>query len=116
MDKIIAYCGITCNECPAYLATQADDDTRRTKVAEQWSKEYNADISPKDIDCDGCNSESGRLFSHCRVCPIRKCSRERQLENCACCDDFGCDSLKEFFGFVPVAKSALEGIRKNRTS
>ena len=34
MDKIIAYCGLICTECPAFLATQADDDSQRVQVAE----------------------------------------------------------------------------------
>ena len=25
MDKIVAYCGLECTGCPAYVATQADD-------------------------------------------------------------------------------------------
>jgi len=25
MDRIIAYCGLVCSDCPAYTATQADD-------------------------------------------------------------------------------------------
>ncbi|MCK4571680.1 DUF3795 domain-containing protein, partial [candidate division WOR-3 bacterium] len=37
MDKMIAYCGIICTECPAFLATQKDDDEERKKVAEMWS-------------------------------------------------------------------------------
>ena len=38
MEKIIAYCGLICSECPAYIATQKDSDEERKKVAEKWSK------------------------------------------------------------------------------
>ena len=32
MDKMIAFCGIVCTECPAFLATQKDDDKERRKI------------------------------------------------------------------------------------
>lgn len=113
MDKMIAFCGITCTECPAFLATQKDNDNERMKVAELWSKEFNAEIKPDDINCDGCLSENGRLFSHCNVCKIRKCGQERHVENCACCNDYACENLNKFFETVPDARLTLEEIRKN---
>ncbi len=33
MKKMIGFCGINCSECPAFLATQNDDDIERKKVA-----------------------------------------------------------------------------------
>ena len=62
MDKMIAICGTVCSECPALLATQKDDDAERKRIAEAWSKQYNADIKPEDINCDGCMSGGKRLF------------------------------------------------------
>ena len=35
MSKIIAYCGLACDECPAYIATQAEDMAALEKVAAQ---------------------------------------------------------------------------------
>ncbi len=113
MDKMIAFCGIVCTECPAFLATQKDDDNERTKVAELWSKEFKAEIKPEDINCDGCLLESGRLFGHCKVCEIRKCGQERNVKNCAYCDDYACEKLNKFFGMAPDAKATLEEIRKS---
>ena len=39
MENMIAYCGLNCVECGAFVATQMDDDSKRKKVAEAWSKE-----------------------------------------------------------------------------
>ena len=113
MDKMIAFCGIVCTECPAFLATQKDDDNERRKVAELWCKEFKAEIKPEDINCDGCLSEDGKLFSHPRVCEIRKCGQERNVKNCAYCDDYACEKLNKFFGMAPDAKATLEQIRKS---
>ncbi len=111
MDKLVGFCGIVCTECPGYIATQKDDDEQRKKIAEMWSKQFNADIKPEDVNCDGCLSESKRLIGHCRVCEIRKCGRERNVINCAHCDDYSCEKLNQFFGMAPDAKTTLEGIR-----
>ena len=61
-DKMIAYCGVVCNDCPAYIATQANDEKMAKKTAEEWSKAYNADIKVDDVWCDGCLVERATLF------------------------------------------------------
>lgn len=113
MDKMIAFCGITCTECPAFLATQKNDDEARHNVAEKWSAAYHADIRPRDINCDGCLAKTKRLFRHCIVCEIRKCGQNHEVINCAYCDDFACQKLKGLFDNAPAAKDTLEKIRKN---
>ncbi|MFH1961488.1 MAG: DUF3795 domain-containing protein [bacterium] len=112
MEKMIGFCGIVCTECPTFLATQKDDDDERRKVAEMWSKQYNMDIPPEHINCDGCLSESERLFGHCKVCEVRKCGQEKSLKNCAYCDEYACEKLNKFFEMAPNAKTTLEEIRK----
>jgi len=67
---MIAFCEINCAECPTFLATQENNDRKREKVAEQWSKDYRTEIKAKDINCDGCLSGKGTLFSHRNVCEI----------------------------------------------
>ena len=116
MDKMIAFCGINCDHCPAFLATQKDDDDERRKVAELWSKQYNANLKPEDIKCNGCISKVEPFFSHCNVCEIRKCGQERNLENCALCDDYACEKLNKLLEIVPEAKLTLEEVIKNKKS
>ena len=88
MEEMISYCGIICTECPGYIATQNDDDEQRRKIAEEWSKNYNADVKPEDVNCDGCLSVGGRLIGHCKVCEIRKCGQEKNVKNCAYCNEY----------------------------
>ncbi len=110
--KIIAKCGLTCSECPAYIATQKNDDALRAETAKKWSEMFKADIKPTDINCDGCQSESPRLFSYCAVCEIRKCAREKKVETCADCPEYSCKKLDEFLAQVPEARKMLEELRK----
>lgn len=109
---MIAFCGITCTNCPAFKATQRDDDNKRMKVAELWSKQLKTEIKPEEINCDGCMIEDGRLFSHCKVCKIRKCGHEKNIQNCAHCNEFPCRNLSVIIDAMPDAKATLEEIRK----
>jgi hypothetical protein len=38
-DRIIAYCGLVCTDCPAYIATQADDRVALERVAAQRTEQ-----------------------------------------------------------------------------
>ena len=38
MKKLIAYCGLDCEKCDAYIATQNDDQALRKKTAELWTQ------------------------------------------------------------------------------
>jgi len=64
MAEIISYCGLLCSDCGAYIATVADDDEKRAEVARQWSEMYEANLSPSDINCEGCLSDGPRVFHH----------------------------------------------------
>ncbi len=111
MTELIAFCGIPCHECGAYLATKNKDDNKRAEVAELWSKEYKADLKPEDINCEGCISRSDNVFNYTKICEIRKCGMEKGVENCAYCDDYACEKLEKFFEMVPDAKNRLDEIK-----
>ncbi|MBW2624223.1 MAG: DUF3795 domain-containing protein [Deltaproteobacteria bacterium] len=111
MTEMIAYCGLNCIECVAYQATQADSDEQRARVAEQWSKMFGSEVAPEEINCDGCKSDTGRLFTHCFSCEIRACAMEKKVENCAVCEDYGCETLTSFLEMASEARENLEKIR-----
>ena len=111
MEKMISYCGLDCSGCPAYIATMNDDDAMRKKTAEQWSKDYGADIKPEHVNCVGCIVTDGRHIGHWDECEMRKCGQEKGVKNCAYCDEFACEKLAKFFEAVPNAKATLESIR-----
>ncbi len=112
-EKMIAYCGLVCTECPAYIATQAGDMEALKRVAARWSEEFNASFTAADCLCDGCTSDSERLSGYCGKCEVRACAIARGVINCAHCDDYGCEKITGFFNFAPDAKATLEGIRKS---
>lgn len=112
MGKIIAYCGLVCTDCPAYVATQAGDLVALERVAAQWREEFSApDITIESVRCDGCLTDRGYKCGHCYECRIRACGMERAVLNCGHCDDYACDELQEFFGFVSEARTLLDSVR-----
>lgn len=111
MASMISMCGLDCSQCPAYIATQTDDNELRIKTAAEWSQAFHADLKPEHIVCDGCVSASPRKFAHCYQCEMRKCGTERKLANCAHCGDYACDKLTNLFNMVPMAKANLDQIR-----
>lgn len=109
--EIIAYCGLLCNECPAYIATQTDNKEMRIKTAKGWStKDHKVDAD--DIICDGCSGD-GRLNVFCTDCEVRKCAIEKELDNCAHCNDYACEKLTRLWNIIssPDAVERLEKIR-----
>jgi hypothetical protein len=117
MEPIIAYCGLKCDSCPLYLATLEQDKsqqlTMRESIVELFAKHYGLNIRPEDVaDCDGCLTNTERLFSGCSDCGIRKCARAKNIESCAYCDDYACGKLREHFARYSVAEARLEEIRQ----
>lgn len=114
MERMVAYCGLICTKCPAYIAKKENNDELRKKTAEEWSKQFNQEITPESVNCDGCLVTDGVLIQYCNICEIRKCGLEKKLENCAFCDDYVCEKLDKWFKNVPESKATLDEIRKNR--
>ncbi len=110
--KVIAYCGINCGACPAYIATQNNDNALRIKTAKEWSDRFKREVKPESLNCDGCPSNSTRLVAYCAMCEIRKCAREKKMATCASCPDYPCAKLDKFLAQAPDARKTLEALRK----
>ncbi|MFA6448177.1 MAG: DUF3795 domain-containing protein [bacterium] len=109
-EKMIACCGLVCSDCPGYIATKAGDAAKIAAIAELWAKEYNANISPDDVWCDGCIVE-GRKCGHCGECEIRACSISKELANCGLCAELdACEKIQNFFKLAPHAKNVIDEI------
>jgi len=114
MGGIIAYCGLVCNKCPAFIATRKNDEAGKRKIAEAWSGQFGLEFKSKDINCDGCFSPSDRLSGFClKICEVRPCARAKKVKNCAHCDQYACEKLETFFARAPEAKNTLDKIRKD---
>jgi hypothetical protein len=113
MGKMIGYCGIVCSDCPVLVATRENDDSAKRRIAQVFTAQYKNEYKPSDINCDGCQSDGSKVFSYCNICEIRKCGKEKQIENCAHCDDYPCEKLSKVFSGYPKAKETLDSIRNS---
>ncbi len=109
---LLAYCGINCEECEAFIAAKNDDIILKEKVANKWSKLYGTKIKPEDINCQGCKS-GGQKGHYCeKMCKISKCCIENNFESCAKCESYACKDLQEIFNCFLDAKKRLDCLRE----
>jgi hypothetical protein len=117
MERIVAYCGVVCSECDAYVATRANDLDALERVAQRAREEFGVeDATALTAMCDGCLDDDGRQIGYCATCEIRACALARGLGgppplNCAYCDDYACETLARFLAHEPEARTVLEVIR-----
>jgi len=118
MQTLIAYCGLDCSGCPIFKATLEQDPAKRglmrVEIARTVSEQYGWELTPEEVtDCDGCRSETGRLFSGCERCEIRRCAAGRNLTSCAYCGGYACRELRDHFQRDPGARTRIESLRKH---
>lgn len=97
MKKNFSVCGLDCNQCPAYLARQNNDDALRKKTATEWSEQFQHDFKPEDINCVGCCQKDGVHIGQCSVCALRLCALDKALPNCFTCTEI--DTCKKVHDF-----------------
>lgn len=82
MSNMIAYCGLDCEKCDAYLATIHDDQALREKTAKLWAELNDAPILPEHINCEGCRADGVKTVYCESFCGIRQCALKKGLATC----------------------------------
>ena len=96
-SDLLAPCGLYCGVCAVYIATRDDN----LKFKERLTGVYNLPL--EQIYCKGCLSDDVIVF--CKVCAIKKCTKERGYEGCHQCDDWPCEHIEKFP--LPVGKKVI---------
>jgi len=111
MEKLIACCGLNCAACEARIATIANDDEMRAKVADQWSTQYNVpNLLPESINCTGCREE-GVKVANCLECGIRNCVQAKGYQTCGECIELeSCAIVGPVIKYVPEALDNLRSM------
>ena len=110
MKSMIAYCGLNCENCDAYLATINNDQSLREKTAKLWAALNNAPILPEHIYCQGCRTEGVKTVFCESMCAIRRCARERGAATCGDCPLVeSCQTVSAILKNNPEARKNLMG-------
>lgn len=93
--SMIAYCGLDCARCDAYLATVRNDDALREKTARLWTELNGVPITRDMINCLGCCADGVKTPFCDSLCAIRQCALQRELPSCGdCAEKRSCDRLR----------------------
>jgi hypothetical protein len=79
----------------------------RGKIAAEWSKMNNVNITPDMIICTDCTG-SGVKGGYCSQCEIRKCASGKGIVNCGACTEFKiCKIINDFIAKNPFVSDIL---------
>ena len=111
MSITIAFCGLDCSNCKAYLATQARDFLAIEQIAAEGRLTFNdSTIDAAYVMCDGCPTRTGRLCGYCQQCAVRACCLQRGYQNCSQCPDYACAALTGLLLQIPDARARLDAM------
>jgi hypothetical protein len=96
MEEVSGLCGFRCDLCQFYNKNIKDEKHKET-VSKEFSKIFGYDVKPCDVECVGCRDEGKHADANC---PVRPCAIEKGVKNCAYCQEFICDKLKERMSFI----------------
>lgn len=93
----LAFCGINCEKCPVFIATNTNNfeplKDFAARGAKKWGEPESFFMGSK---CWGCQQDEKPRMEHCSKCETRSCAKSKGLANCAFCESFdGCAILKE---------------------
>lgn len=109
IKPLIAYCGLNCEKCDAYLATLNNDQTLREKTAKLWAELNQAPILPEHINCEGCRVEGVKTVYCEKLCSIRQCAIKKGVATCGDCQELDhCQTLRTFIDNNPDALKNLQ--------
>lgn len=93
MQAKLSKCGFRCDLCLAYRPNIELHPENRKKLSDGWHTYFGFRIPPEDIFCAGCSAEGEPILD--KECPVRPCVVERDLPNCASCDQYICHKLTQ---------------------
>ena len=110
MKDMIAYCGLDCEACAAYLATVHDDQALRERTASLWAELNHAPILPEHINCRGCRVDGVKTVYCDSLCPIRQCALKKGAATCGDCPEVDrYQTVGAIFSTRPEARENLKG-------
>ena len=109
MQNNIAYCGLDCEQCDAYIATLHDDQALREKTAKLWAELNHAPILPEHINCQGCRADGVKTVFCEQLCAVRRCARQRGVATCGDCPEM--ETCRTVGAIISNNQEAMKNLR-----
>lgn len=94
-EEIITRCGYRCDLCLAYQPNIEKNPENPKILSDGWYQYFGFRIEPDNLHCDGCMSSNKNDINLIdKECPVRPCVIEKELNNCANCENYICNKLK----------------------
>lgn len=107
-NKMIAFCGLDCEKCDAFIATKNNDQALREKTAKLWAELNHAPILPEHINCEGCRMNGKKTVFCDSLCGIRQCALKKGVNTCGDCAEMNnCQTLAAVVSHNPDALKNL---------
>ena len=107
-NHMIAFCGLNCAKCDAFIATKNNDNALREKTAKLWSELNQIEILPEQINCEGCRCDGKKTVFCDKLCQIRQCAMKKGFETCGDCSELdNCKTVAMVVGNNPEALKNL---------
>lgn len=103
----MAYCGLNCEECPVFQATQNRDEVHKRWLAAEYSSQELC-FTTRDMTCHGCKTPLRLESRMCQGCQIRDCASQQMVKNCAHCIQYPCLLIRRFVSTETDARTSLE--------
>jgi len=113
-ENLVTACGLYCGACPAYLATQENNEQR---LASGFGAGPSSKPRPlASMQCDGCLG-GGRVLAHIPKCAIKECAATKtKTQRCSECAEFPCSRITDFNNDgITHHSEVLDNLRQLRT-
>lgn len=90
--KYAAVCGLYCEACSLFIATN-DDPERLKKLAAGFK------VSEETVKCYGCRS--AKRGPYCMKCKMVDCASKQGIDFCIECSEYPCHDIKRFQSAAP---------------
>ncbi|MBN1119113.1 MAG: DUF3795 domain-containing protein [Bacteroidales bacterium] len=112
--KKLNYCGYSCpQDCQFLNASKKNDSQLKKEAYKTWhiKERYGLEFDADTMFCFGCKNDKEKEGAVVKLCPVRKCAQEKELDCCIECEELSkCE--KELWEMFPDFHKAVIEMQK----
>jgi hypothetical protein len=121
--QLLGYCGAYCKSC-VFFTKRLSEESRLLQYLiecvniDKWYKPYqfsweDAKKFLKEMEEGKFNCNSCRVNPNWKECPVYSCIKDKRLEGCWECENFGCEKLEKVWAKHPeYLKEFIDVVKK----